>query len=275
MHTSHKTSLLATTTLAAATALLLAGCSAAAPSGDGVDANASTDAAPKAGLFEFQTPAYGAEGELTIRIPKALVDAAGSDADGLLIGEVKATARELDSAKACAFDLEIGYQGDGLDRLSQPAMTKAEYDVQGERHLETTLMGHFGVETVEEAEGIAPGGAAEVEEVVANMERAPYSDKPTWTPLAATPISDLDDADPVLGSYISDDYKTLTFVQSCASDPLDDASSVDFSFPVEYDGGLNSFASVEMNVMKSGTLTVIEAEISDYELDSNGDWIAD
>ena len=274
MHTSHKTNLLTATTLAAATALLLAGCSST-PSGDGVDNNAAGDGASSAKVFEFQTPAYGSEGELTIRIPEALLKAAGSDADGLLVGEVKAKARELDSAKACAFDLEIDYRGDGLDALNRPAMTKEEYAAQGEADLEATLMRQFGVKTVEEAEASAAGGAAEVEEIVGNLEQAPYVAKPAWAPLDAKPIDDLDAADPELGRYVSDDSKTLTFVQSCASDALDDGSSDEFDFPIETDGTIDTFASVEMNVMKSGTLTVIEAEVSDYEMDSNGDWIVD
>jgi hypothetical protein len=272
MHTSHQTSLLATTTLAVVTALLLAGCSSA-PTGDGVDANASTDGAPKAGLFEFQTPAYGAEGELTSRIPEALIEAAGSEADGLLVGEVTAKARELDSAKACAFDLVIDYRGEGLDVLAQPAMTEKEYAAQGEAELEGALMRQFGVETVEEAEASAPGGAAEVEEIVGNLEQAPYVATPAWAALDATPIDDLDAADPASGTYVSKDSKTLTFVQSCAADPTDDGSSSQFSFPVADDGEINTFASVEMNVMKSGDLMVVEAEVFDYEQDSNGDWI--
>jgi hypothetical protein len=65
----------------------------------------------------------------------------------------------------------------------------------------------------------------------------------------------------------------LTFVQSCASDPLDDGSSDQFAFPIESDSGIDLFAAVEMTVMKSGTLTIVEADVADYELDSNGDWI--
>jgi len=272
MLTFNKTTLLAATTLAAATALLLAGCSTA-PTGDGVDNNASSDGAPKAGVFEFQTPAYGSDGELTIRIPEALVDAAGSDADGLLVGEVTAKARKLDSSKSCAVDLAIDYRGDGLDTLSRPSMTKEEYAAEGEAELESVLMRQFGVETVEEAEATAPGGAAEVEEIVGNLEQAPYSAKPAWWMLDATPIDDLDASDPETGTYVSDDSKTLTFVQSCASDPLDDGSSNQFDFPIDTDGTIDAFATVEMTVMKDGTLTIVEASVADYELDSNGDWI--
>ncbi|POH70825.1 hypothetical protein C3B59_03935 [Cryobacterium zongtaii] len=41
----------------------------------------------------------------------------------------------------------------------------------------------------------------------------------------------------------------------------------------ETDDTIDAFASEEMTVMKSGTLTIIEASVADYELDSNGDWI--
>jgi hypothetical protein len=271
MQTFNKTTML-TAALAATTALLLAGCSTP-PSSDGVEENLSVDGAPAEGVFEFQTPAYGSEGELTIRIPEALLEAAGSDADGILVGEVTAKARELDSSQACAVDLVIDYRGDGLDALGQPSMTKDEYAAAGKDELESVLMREFGVETVEEAEAAAPGGAAEVGEIVENLQQAPYSAEPAWSTLEATPIDDLDASDPELGRYISDDSKTLTFVQSCASDPYDDGSSDEFNFPIESDGTIDTFAFVEMTVMKSGTLTIIDAGVTDYERDSNGDWI--
>jgi hypothetical protein len=267
-----KKNVLAAATLAATTTLLLAGCSTA-PSGDGVDDNAVSDEAPATGVFEFQTPAYGSESELTIRIPEALVEAAGSDADGLLVGEVVAKARELDSSKACAVDLVIDYRGDGLDELSQPSMTKAEYEAQGEEEIEGALMQAFGVATVEEALATDPGAGAQVEEIVGNLTQAPYVATPAWSALDATPVDELDASDPELGRYISDDSKTLTFVQSCAADPLDDGSSDEFNFPIDSDGSIDTFAFVELTVMKSGTLTIIDAGVTDYERDSNGDWI--
>jgi hypothetical protein len=167
----------------------------------------------------------------------------------------------------------IDYRGDGLDALDKPSMTKEEYAAQGEADIEAALMRQFGVETVEEAEATAPGGAAEVEEIVGNLEQAPYSATPAWAALDATPIDDLDAADPERGRYVSEDSKTLTFVQACASDALDDGSADEFKFPIQSDGSIDTFASVVMNVMKNGTLTIIEADVADYERDSNGDWI--
>jgi len=265
--------LFAAATLAATTALLLAGCSTT-PTGDGVDENAFSDGAPAStGVFEFEFSTYDSEEELTIRIPEALIAAAGSDADGLLVGEVTAKARELDSSKACAVDLVIDYRGDGLDALSEPSMTKEEYAAQGEAELEAELMQRFGVGTVDEALATDPGAAAEVEEVVGNLQQAPYAATPAWSTLDATPIDELDASDPELGRYISDDSETLTYVQSCAPDQVDDGSSDLFNFPIESDGTIDTFAFVEMTVMKSGTLNVLDAGVSDYERDSNGDWI--
>ncbi|MBX0301078.1 hypothetical protein K2F54_13965 [Cryobacterium sp. 1639] len=271
MQTLNKTTMLAAA-LAATTVLLLAGCSTT-PRGDGVEEGLSVDGAPVEGDFEFQTPSWGSDEELTIRIPEALLEAAGSDADGVLVGEVTAKARKLDSSKACAVDLAIDYRGDGLDTLGQPSMTKEEYAAQGEDELESVLMREFGVETVEEAESAAPGGAAEVGEIVENLQQAPYSAEPAWSTLEATPVDDLDASDPELGRYISDDSKTLTFVLSCASDPYDDGSTDTFNFPIESDGTIDTFAFVEMTVMKSGTVTIIDSGVTDYESDSNGDWI--
>ena len=45
------------------------------------------------------------------------------------------------------------------------------------------------------------------------------------------------------------------------------------ALPHETDGTVDAFASVEMTVMKNGTLTIIEAIVVNYEMDSNGDWI--
>lgn len=222
----------AATALAAATTLLLVGCSAG-PTGDGVEDNGGTGG-PPAEAFEFQSPVYGPETALTMRIPAALVEAVGSDSDGLLVNEVTANARELDSSKSCAVDLVIDYREGGLDTLTAPSMTKAEYAAQGEEELKAALMQQFGVETAEEAVASEPGAAAEVEEIVANLTQAPYVPIPAWSALDVTPADELDTSDPEPGRYISDDFKTLTFVQSCASDPLDDSSSNDLNFPIEY-----------------------------------------
>jgi len=271
MKAFNQRTILAAATLAATTTLLLAGCSAG-PTGDGVEDNGSTGG-PVTEAFEFQSPVYGPETTLTMRIPAALVDAAGSEGDGLLVTEVTANARELDSPKSCAVDLVIDYREDGLDALSAPSMTKAEYTAQGENELKAALMQEFGVETVEEAVASDPGAAAEVEEIVANLTQAPYEPIPAWPALDVTAADELDASDPEPGRYISDDFRTLTFVQSCASDPLDDGSSDEFDFPIEIDGTIDTFASVEITVMKNGTLTIIESEVDDYERDSNGDWI--
>jgi hypothetical protein len=262
-----KTTKLAATALAAVTVLLLAGCSAATKANN----SGIADGAPPAGIFEFQTNVYGSEGELTIRIPDSLVKAAGSDAEGLLVGQVTANALELASSKFCAVDLEVDYRGDGLDVLAKPSMTEQEYDEMVKSELEYLLDRKFGVSTVEEAKAENP--AEYVDEMMDYVGSGKYEATPAWGLLNATPVADLDLSDPQSGRYISDDLRTLTFVQHCATSPNDDETSDEFGFPVQADGEIGTFASVEINVMKNGTLGLIEAGVSDYERDSNGDWI--
>lgn len=263
--------------LVASAALVLSGC--ANPKADN---GTPADQQAQAGVFEFQTPRYGAEGELAIRIPDALIEAAGNDADGLLVSEVKAKARELDSSKYCAVDLAISYRGDGLDALAKPKETEAEHDRRAENEREYILDREFGVSTIEEVkelklkEGWSP---EEVDELVAEFAAAgdigPYEAKSAWEPLnTAASIDDLDPSDPETGSYSSDDFKTLTWVLECAASPAADDRTKSFGFPVSTDSGeIDNFAHVEISVMKSGTLTITEADVSDYESDSNGDWI--
>ncbi|SFN51017.1 hypothetical protein [Mycetocola miduiensis] len=264
---SKKKLIFAATTLAAVTGLVLAGCSAV-PSGNG---GGSSEGEPQRGVFEFQTNAYGSEGELTIRIPEALIKAAGSDADGLLVGQLTAKARELDSSKFCAVSLAIDYRGDGLDALDEPSMTEKEHSEHAKSELEFQLRREFGVSTVEEAKAQNP--AEWVDEIVAGADIGEYEAKHDWAPLNASPVADLDTSDPQSGEYISDDSKTVTFVQQCATSPNDDETTDAIGFPVQTGGKIKTFASIEINVMKNGTLGIMEAEVTDYARDSNGDWI--
>ncbi|WP_158252516.1 hypothetical protein [Cryobacterium sp. Y57] len=248
----------AVTALAAATVLLLSSCSAETGS------NGGSDGEPQRGVFEFQANVYGSDGELTVRIPAALVKAAGNDAEGLLVGQITAQARELDSSKYCAVDLAIDYRGDGLDELAKPSMSQKEYDESHESALKGVLNYNFGVSTMEEAKAQNP--PEQVDEIVDNyFYGSSYKATPAWGQLNVAPEADLDVSDPQPGEYISDDSKVLTFVQQCATSPNDDETADAFSFPVQTDG--------EINVMKNGTLGITEAVVSDYQRDSNGDWI--
>lgn len=251
-------------TITAVAAVALAGCS-------------GESAGPQQGVFEFES-AYGdsTTGELVIRVPEALIEAAGSDADGLLVREVRATPRELDGAQYCAVDLAMTYAGDAPDVLTEPSMTRSEREAQAEDEFERRLTGDFGVSTEEEAlaNGADPAHIEELKEVAGIG--APFTPTPAWAPLmAAVPVADLDDADAAPGLYHSDDYATLTLVQDCAASASDYDNSTEFWLPaIADDGGITRFAGMNLAVMTSGTMFVHEAEISGYVRDSEGNWIA-
>ena len=275
--------------LAASAALILSGCASDANAdsspkpGDGVPAEQQA----QKGLFEFQTPRYGAEGELTVRIPESLIKAAGAEADKLYVSEVKVTARELDSSALCAADLAITYRGAGLEELTKPEMTEAEHKHFWAGDMGRLLDREFGAGTIEEAREVmlergehpevVAEHVSELEQIAAEVP--PYEGEPGWDQIASADSADeFDPANPEAGSYISDDYKTLTIVQGCALSPMADDDTEEFDFPtVNEKGGLvnpfTPFASFSFSIMKGGTLTVTEAEVSDYQRDTNGNWI--
>lgn len=283
--TMHKR--LVTTSVAAAVALALSGCTGSDGTADasvGFVDGAPVGVAPEASVFEFQTPSYGSEGPLTIRIPEDLLAAAGSDADGLVVTSVIASARPLDSSSYCAVDLALTYSAGGLETAREPAMTEEQHAARYAEALETELLRQFGVRTPEELRALTTGelpeyDAALVEELLPEIEAAvdysgPYVPTARWSVLDSPSIQDLDPADPSSGTYISDDATVLTRVTSCATSPMDDDSTATVDFPVIIEGKKRTvFATVELSIMKAGTLTVTEAEVDDYTLDANGDWI--
>jgi len=265
--------------IATALALALTACSGSSSSP--TDATVAVDE-PEASTFEFQTPSYGSEGQLTIRIPDDLVAAAGSDADGLVVTSVDAVARELDSSSHCAVDLTLTYADGGLESAQKPRGTEEEHNAIVEAEIAAEMQIQFGVSTVEEARAIGREGIEYdeyyVEQVLAEMEEireyfGPYIATSSWNVLDSPSTQDLDPADPDSDTYISDDATVLTLVSDCAESPMDDSSTSRVEFPVIRENMNSNFATVELSVMKSGTLTITEAEVRDYTRDSNGDWI--
>jgi hypothetical protein len=274
MSTRSKTLLTTLTAAGAAAALVLTGCSAGSTATDGNGAPANVE--KQQALFEFQVDSYGADSDtMTIQIPDGLIEAAGRKADGLLVTAVQATARALDSSSYCAIDLAVTYAGDGLDILTRPKLTKAEWSAREESNIGEVLVRQFGVSTVDEAQQKFPERAAEIEEILAVSSLGPYDPAVIqWDGRTTLPIAELDDSAPERGRYISTDGKTLTSVQKCALSPSDDAGSSKLTFPVATETGTETFASVELSVMKSGALTVVDSDVAKFQRDSNGDWIA-
>lgn len=263
------------------TALLaLTGCA----SGDAATGNGAPDGGQQQtqeGLFEFTVPTLaGVDGELEARIPSGLIEAARGNLDALPITSVKITPRELDSSGKCALDLAIEYQGDGLAVLSEPDQTQAEFDAET-KQLEAEFLSSIGVSTMAEAEQRAQGGGYEADDLLyyqESMAGRVYNDAPGWNLLAdAEAVSGLDESDPEWGTYISEDSKTVTFVQSCAATEFEQDGTSTFYFPgLDKDGKATRIvASIDLSVMQSGTMSIVASDVTGYELDSQGNWIAD
>lgn len=227
-----------TVLLGAGAMLLLAGCSNNTPStGDGAPVAVEKQEA----LFEFQTSVYGAnDGELTVRLPGELLDMMGSDGLGPIVEGFHLKAKTLEGSSKCAVDIEVAYVGDALSAFADEEKTRAAKDT--ENYGEDTPRDYTGSMSV-----FSSGSGVE-------------------------PIEELDPED--TGIYRSEDHTEATAVLPCASEPMSD-DSFSLAFYGTKDGRTDSFARFDVTVMKSGTLTVTEAEVDDYVLDSQGNWIAD
>ncbi|MBL3698314.1 MULTISPECIES: hypothetical protein [Leucobacter] len=276
-----------TALLAAGAMLLLAGCSSdAPPAGDG----APTESAEQ-GVFEFQTPRYGSDsGEVLIRLPEGLLDVV-TDRE-MLSTEAVLTPRELGGAKYCAIDVEPRYLDGSQDVLKAPSESAGDHAAEASERYESletwepvepevvALFMDGTIGTVEKAQQYIAGGgqyADWVQGVLDEVGVGYYSDAPAWGLLRdAETISELDDADPVAGTYYSDDLSVITLVANCAASPADDGD-MEFSFPakVKEDGQIAWLGTVELSVMKSGTITVTEARVAGFVRDTDGNWIAD
>ena len=214
-----------------------------------VPASKSEPSEAASSVYQLETPSYGADDKLTVQIPQALIDVA-PETESLLSTSVQVTAHELTSAKYCAVDLVISWAEGAIDQLKNSGsatFTKGDTKTDVERVAYSLTGKPFKYDN-----GIVNGGVA-------------------------TMMAELNPSEPQPGFYAAADYGTLTLVRECAESPTDDNkyTTLEFNFQMAASGSLNTFASFDMTVMKSGTLTVVEKKVNDYVLDSNGNWLAD
>ena len=256
--------------LGATVALALSGCATTPDQQE--NAAASTAEADQAkSAYEFKTPAYGAEGELTVTVPQDLIDVA-PEASGLLVTSMTATAHELSSAKYCAMDLAFTYSDGAVDTMMKPKSIKD------------------GPESGDVAKAEGPEAVAELQASYDEQYEA-YLNAPGWenaighvagsnTWNVEAQIEDFDAAAPELGIYSTEDGEGMTLVQDCAQSPMDDSTATTLKFPALGEDGpaktrTYGFASVDMTVMKDGSLSIVESKIRDYVLDTGGNWLAE
>ncbi|WP_231447127.1 hypothetical protein [Brevibacterium zhoupengii] len=299
-----------TTTFAAlgGAALLLAGCSG------GSDASAGTDETggeTAAGVYEFQTNGIEPSEEITIRVPGDLREAMGADADDMVVDQVAVTGRDLGNAQACAADLAITYmdgQPDGLVSAGSDAGQRSKAEEALLERSEASSIDEIVTEVDEiiadgKERGLTAQQIGEKIQMFAGVQGTFYTDGATGQEVVdgylsggsegettnagiitkalgltstkePSELSDFDESAPEAGTYIADDFSTLTVVGDCAASATDPDNAIEIELPsVDADGKSDTTATVQVSVMTDGTIGVA-GEVDGFMRDDNGDWIA-
>ncbi len=231
------------------------------------------------------------------------------EAGDLAMVPISATARELDSAKYCAVDVEYSYP-DGVDALFEGSditedETRLRFASDADELGVTTYQEWrkaYADKLTEEQRGYGYGEDTVSKYVAETMaEREKWNEirfqealegQATWEKLPdgqrvlgkdARPVSELDGSEE--GVFFTDDLKTVTYVMRCTSDASDPdgdwiaarLAGGEWQFAEDASDAKFSnpyFASADIAVMKNGDLLITDAEVKGYETDSNGDWIA-
>lgn len=290
---------------------LLSGCSGGVSSpSDG--ANHSPDSNQ---TFTF-SGTLGPVDSIHVELPKPLLDAMGADADNLLVTAVDLKAHKLDSAKYCAVDVTRTFAKGAVETLSAPkkvdyqsmslldlwassdeagqrldALLKDSGASMGVKELLATDRGFIlkmpaGPDRDARLQDIGLEGFdvdafnAGVQKLKDELSASTPKSDPTATLLKrenAKPLSELNEASPEPGRYMSDDASVITVVMQCAVKPFSDSSrDTDFSsFWMSKSDSFSpeSFASFRFTVMKDGKITITDSGVDGYQQDSSGNWL--
>lgn len=265
--------------------------------------------------FDWSRASHGPAQKIEFVFPDELT-AIAPELENLTAAPVSATARELDSAKYCAVDVEYDLP-QGVGALAGPKIAddgevvrvaaKMAYEALQAAYIEGIEIPD-GVDDPDKLRDVAEGQVrdyfktqnpptdAELDAAVNQIMEEQYdrvyaeyfepekgrqseqqgrTDGQNLFGKDAKPVDELDSSDPEPGKYYSSSLETLTMVWRCAADPLD-ASGSDGSYlhVRTSDDENHPFATTHIISTKNGDIYLFEAEVRNYETDSNGDWIA-
>ena len=290
---------------------LLSGCSGGVSSpSDG--ANHSPDSNQ---TFTF-SGTLGPVESIHVEFPKPLLDAMGADADNLLVTAVDLKAHKLDSAKYCAVDVTRTFAKGAVETLSAPKKVDyqsmslldlwASSDEAGQR-LDALLKDSGASMSVKELLATdrgfilkmpaGPDRDARLQDIglegfdvdafnvgVQKLKdelsaSTPKSD-PTATLLereGAKPLSELNEASPEPGRYMSDDASVITDVMKCAVEPFANSTSDTAveTMRITKTGSSSpeDFAYLRFTIMKDGKITITDSNVLGFQQDSSGNWL--
>lgn len=290
---------------------LLSGCSGGVSSpSDG--ANHSPDSNQ---TFTF-SGTLGPVESIHVEFPKPLLDAMGADADNLLVTAVDLKAHKLDSAKYCAVDVTRTFTKGAVETLSAPKKVDyqsmslldlwASSDEAGQR-LDALLKDSGASMSVKELLATdrgfilkMPAGPdrdarlqdiglegfdvdafnAGVQKLKDELSASTPKSDPTATLLkreGAKPLSELNEASPEPGKYMSDDASVITDVMKCALEPFADSTSDTAveTMRIMKTGSSSpeDFAYLRFTIMKDGKITITDSNVLGFQQDSSGNWL--
>lgn len=290
---------------------LLSGCSGGVSSpSDG--ANHSPDSNQ---TFTF-SGTLGPVESIHVEFPKPLLDAMGADADNLLVTAVDLKAHKLDSAKYCAVDVTRTFAKGAVENLSAPKKVDyqsmslldlwASSDEAGQR-LDALLKDSGASMSVKELLATdrgfilkMPAGPdrdaqlrdlglegfdvdafnAGVQKLKDELSASTPKNDPTATLLkreGAKPLSELNEASPEPGKYMSDDASVITDVMKCALEPFADSTSDTGVETVRImktgSSSPEDFAYLRFTIMKDGKITITDSNVLGFQQDSSGNWL--
>ncbi|EHM89406.1 hypothetical protein HMPREF0045_00071 [Actinomyces graevenitzii C83] len=290
---------------------LLSGCSGGVSSpSDG--ANHSPDSNQ---TFTF-SGTLGPVESIHVEFPKPLLDAMGADADNLLVTAVDLKAHKLDSAKYCAVDVTRTFAKGAVETLSAPKKVDyqsmslldlwASSDEAGQR-LDALLKDSGASMSVKELLATdrgfilkMPAGPdrdarlqdiglegfdvdafnAGVQKLKDELSASTPKSDPTATLLereGAKPLSELNEASPEPGRYMSDDASVITDVMKCAVEPFANSTSDTAveTMRITKTGSSSpeDFAYLRFTIMKDGKITITDSNVLGFQQDSSGNWL--
>lgn len=285
----------------------LAGCSSD-PSETPADESGGDSAAD---VYEFQANGIEPSNEVTIRVPDDLREVMGADASNLVIDEIAVTGRDLGDAQYCAADLAITYmdgQPDGLVSAESDAGQRSQAEEALLARSEASSIEEIVAEVDEiiadgEERGLTAQQIGDNIQTFAGIQGTFYTDGATGQEVVdgylsggsegetsnagiitkalgltsskePSALSDFDESSPEAGTYIADDFSTITVVGDCAASATDPDNAIELELPsVDADGKSDTTATVQLSVMTDGTIGVA-GEVKDYTRDASDNWIA-
>ena len=285
----------------------IAGCSSD-PAETSTDETGSDSAA---NLYEFQMNGIDPSNEVTVRVPDDLREVMGADASNLVIDEIAVTGRDLGGAQFCGADLAITYmdgQPDGRVSAGSDAGQRSQAEEALLSRSEASSIEEIVAEVDEiiadgEERGLTAQQIGDNIQMFAGIQGTFYTDGATGQEVVdgylsggsegetsnagiitkalgltsskePSALSDFDESSPEAGTYIADDFSTLTVVGDCAASATDPDNAIELELPsVDADGKSDTTATVQLSVMTDGTIGVA-GEVKDYTRDANDNWIA-